>query len=80
MNFTINYDHPERFTCRPAARLRRSGVTPQEIQQGIDQLGPWFYPFEFGGGLRTTALVPPAVTEIFDTGSHGGIRRRVAFR
>ena len=42
-------------------------MTPQEIQQGIDQLGPWFYPFEFGGGLRTTALVPPAVTEIFDT-------------
>src|SRR5580704_2431986 len=42
-------------------------VTPQEIQRGIEQLGPWFYPFEFGGGLRTTALVPQAVTEIFDT-------------
>ena len=42
-------------------------MTPQEIQRGIDQLGPWFYPFEFGGGLRTTALVPLAVTEIFDT-------------
>ena len=42
-------------------------MTPQEIQRGIEQLGPWFYPFEFGGGLRTTALVPPAVTEIFDT-------------
>ncbi len=42
-------------------------MTAQEIQQGIDQLGPWFYPFEFEGGLRTTALVPLAVTEIFDT-------------
>jgi tRNA (mo5U34)-methyltransferase len=42
-------------------------LTSQEIQQGIDQLGPWFYPFEFEGGLRTTALVPLAVTEIFDT-------------
>src|SRR5580704_3118476 len=42
-------------------------VTPQEIQRGIEQLGPWFYPFEFGGGLRTTALVPQAVTEIFGT-------------
>jgi len=42
-------------------------VTPQEIQRGIEELGPWFYPFEFGGGLRTTALVPPSVTDIFDT-------------
>ncbi len=42
-------------------------MTPQEIQQGIEQLGPWFYPFEFGGGLRTTAIVPPSVTDIFDT-------------
>src|SRR4051794_20195768 len=42
-------------------------LTPQEIQQGIEQLGPWFYPFDFGGGLRTTAIVPLAVTEIFDT-------------
>ncbi len=32
------------------------------------QLGPWILSrFEFGGGLRTTAIVPPAVTEIFDT-------------
>lgn len=38
-----------------------------EIQHGIEALGPWFYPFDFGGGLRTTALVPASVTEIFDT-------------
>jgi len=42
-------------------------VTRPEIQLGIETLGPWFYPFDFGDGLRTTALVPPAVTEIFDT-------------
>lgn len=42
-------------------------MTPQQIQHGVDKLGPWFYPFDFGGGLRTTALVPAAVTEIFDT-------------
>lgn len=60
-------------------------MTPQEIQRGIEELGPWFYPFEFGGGLRTTALVPPAVTEIFDTrlrmveravSAHFGVRER----
>src|SRR5581483_7198335 len=42
-------------------------MTPQEIQRGIAELGPWFYPFEFGGGLRTTAIVPPTVTDIFET-------------
>jgi ubiquinone/menaquinone biosynthesis C-methylase UbiE len=42
-------------------------MTSQDIQRGIDELGPWFYPFEFGGDLRTTALVPEAVTAIFDT-------------
>jgi ubiquinone/menaquinone biosynthesis C-methylase UbiE len=42
-------------------------LTPHEIQSGIERLGPWFYPFDFGGGLRTTAIVPPAVTEIFST-------------
>lgn len=42
-------------------------MTPREIEHGIEQLGPWFYPFDFGGGLHTTTLVPPSVTEIFDT-------------
>lgn len=51
-----------------AGRLAPEGsVTPQEIQRGIGELGPWFYPFEFGGDLRTTANVPPSVTDIFDT-------------
>src|SRR5580692_9294649 len=57
---------PERHVLARWLALEES-VTPQEIQHGIDELGPWFYPFEFDGGLRTTALVPPAVTEIFDT-------------
>ena len=60
-------------------------MTSQQIQQGIQELGPWFYPFDFGGGLRTTALVPLTVTEIFDTrlrmvesvvASHFGERQR----
>jgi len=39
----------------------------QEIQQRIDALGPWFYPFDFGGGLRTQSNVPPHVVDIFET-------------
>ena len=58
--------HAERHILARWLALEKD-VTPQEIQRGIQELGPWFYPFDFGGGLRTTALVPPAVTEIFDT-------------
>src|SRR3569623_265144 len=51
-----------------AGRLAlEESLNPQEIQSGIERLGPWFYPFDFGGGLRTTAIVPPTVTEIFST-------------
>jgi len=42
-------------------------LTREEIHRGIEELGPWFYPFDFGGGLKTTALVPDSVTGIFDT-------------
>jgi ubiquinone/menaquinone biosynthesis C-methylase UbiE len=42
-------------------------VTAEQIRQGIDQLGPWFYRFEFGGGLETTPQIPPPVVDIFDT-------------
>ena len=42
-------------------------MTAEEIQRGIEEFGPWFYPFDFGRGLKTAALVPTAVTEIFDT-------------
>lgn len=42
-------------------------VTPAEIRQGIEELGPWFYHFKFGAGLETTPAIPPSVVGIFDT-------------
>jgi ubiquinone/menaquinone biosynthesis C-methylase UbiE len=42
-------------------------LTREEIHRGIEELGPWFYPFDFGGGLQTTAHVPKHVTGIFTT-------------
>jgi tRNA (mo5U34)-methyltransferase len=42
-------------------------VTPAEIRQGIEQLGPWFYRFDFGAGLATTPAIPDSVVDIFDT-------------
>ena len=42
-------------------------MTSQQIEQRIAQLAPWFYPFDFGGGLRTPSQIPPEVSEIFDT-------------
>lgn len=42
-------------------------MSPHQIQRGIQELGPWFYPFDFGDGLRTVSAVPPEVTAIFDT-------------
>jgi len=42
-------------------------VTPEQIRCGIEELGPWFYPFEFGEGLCTTPAIPASVTGIFDT-------------
>jgi ubiquinone/menaquinone biosynthesis C-methylase UbiE len=42
-------------------------LTPDQIQQGITDLGPWFYRFEFGGGLQTTPAIPESVVDIFET-------------
>ena len=42
-------------------------VTPAEIRQGIEELGPWFYRFDFGAGLVTTPAIPAPVVDIFDT-------------
>ena len=42
-------------------------MTQQEIEQRIEALGPWFYSFDFGDGVRTTSNVPPHVTDIFET-------------
>jgi tRNA (mo5U34)-methyltransferase len=38
-----------------------------QIQRGIDELGPWFYAFDFGHGLATTPLIPPQVAGIHET-------------
>jgi ubiquinone/menaquinone biosynthesis C-methylase UbiE len=38
-----------------------------EIRRGIEELSPWFYPFDFGNGLRTESAVPPEVAGIFHT-------------
>src|SRR5688572_8286057 len=42
-------------------------MTSQEIAAGIAELGPWFYPFEFGAGFRTESAIPQEVTGIFQT-------------
>jgi tRNA (mo5U34)-methyltransferase len=42
-------------------------LTAAEIRRGIEELGPWFYRFEFGGGIETASAIPPAVVGIFDT-------------
>ena len=42
-------------------------MTAAEIRQGIADLGPWFYRFEFGNGLETTPAIPAGVVDIFDT-------------
>jgi SAM-dependent methyltransferase len=42
-------------------------MTQEQLREGIEKLGPWFYRFEFPGGLETTPVVPPSVVDIFDT-------------
>jgi tRNA (mo5U34)-methyltransferase len=42
-------------------------LAPQQILQGIEDLGPWFYAHDFGPGLKTTPLIPPQVVGIHDT-------------
>lgn len=42
-------------------------MTPAEIRRGIENLGPWFYRFDFGAGLETTPAIPRSVEDIFDT-------------
>lgn len=42
-------------------------MTREQMEQQIAELGPWFYGFDFGNGVRTTPNIPTAVTQIFDT-------------
>src|SRR5215472_856698 len=52
---------------KPWRKAVEKAVSPEQIQQGIQELAPWFYPFDFGDGLKTVSAVPPEVTAIFDT-------------
>jgi tRNA (mo5U34)-methyltransferase len=38
-----------------------------QIRRGIIELGPWFYSFDFGHGLKTTPSIPPQVAGIHST-------------
>jgi hypothetical protein len=42
-------------------------MTRDQIRDGIARLGPWFYPFDLGGGLKTPSKIPPEVEGIFET-------------
>src|SRR5579862_6301700 len=42
-------------------------MLPEQIQRGIEELGPWFYAFDFADGLKTTPLIPPHIAGIHDT-------------
>jgi len=42
-------------------------MTSQEMVTRITELGPWFYPFDLGQGVRTESAVPASVTGIFET-------------
>jgi ubiquinone/menaquinone biosynthesis C-methylase UbiE len=47
--------------------MQETRMTRAEIERGILELGPWFYPFELGEGLRTTPAIPAQVVGIFET-------------
>ncbi len=42
-------------------------MTHEQIREGIESLGPWFYRFDFGAGLETASAIPSSVVDIFDT-------------
>jgi tRNA (mo5U34)-methyltransferase len=44
-----------------------TAMTRQEIEKKVAELGPWFYEFDLGNGVRTASAIPPAVTQIFET-------------
>ena len=64
MSFRVRERGASLAGCLP---VPEESVTREEIHRGIEELGPWFYPFDFGNGLQTTALVPESVTGIFTT-------------
>jgi len=42
-------------------------MTSQEMASRVAELGPWFYPFDLGHGVRTESAIPASVTGIFET-------------
>jgi ubiquinone/menaquinone biosynthesis C-methylase UbiE len=44
-----------------------AGMTESQIQQQIQELGPWFYDFELGPHGQTPSAIPPEVRPIFRT-------------
>ena len=42
-------------------------MTPQEKAERARELGPWFYPYDFGDGVRAESYTPPEVAGIFET-------------
>jgi 2-polyprenyl-3-methyl-5-hydroxy-6-metoxy-1,4-benzoquinol methylase len=42
-------------------------MTPQEKAQRARELGPWFYPHDFGDGVRAESYTPAEVAGIFET-------------
>jgi hypothetical protein len=42
-------------------------MTREQIEEGITRLGPWFYSFDLGNGLRTLSKIPAEVEGIFET-------------
>ncbi len=77
-NPLIGFGSPEpvRQVCYNAALLAVAGgavasedaeMTSQEMASRIAELGPWFYPFDLGHGVRTESAIPASVTGIFET-------------
>jgi tRNA (mo5U34)-methyltransferase len=55
------------MTSKGRWRLKRSSSSREQLQREVDELGPWFYEFDFGLGVKTEPRTPPHVIPIFDT-------------
>ena len=42
-------------------------MTPQQIEQRLAELAPWFYPFDLGSGIIAPSKIPSEVAGIFET-------------
>jgi ubiquinone/menaquinone biosynthesis C-methylase UbiE len=42
-------------------------MTREQIERKVAELGPWFYPFDFGDGVKAPTKIPPEVEGIFET-------------